>query len=104
MKKLTLTVESLQVETFETSDPAGARGTVRGNDTASNDTWCEAYGCVSTQLQIVCTCTVQPENSCDYSCQGTCNYENDTCSYLCEGYSYDAHCPTAPAYLGCRNV
>jgi hypothetical protein len=103
MSKLKLTVESLQVETFETSDLAGARGTVRGNDSMSNDTWCGAYGCDSTQLQIMCTCTVQPANTCDYTCQGTCNGYDDTCNSNCEGYTQDAHCPTAPGYLGCGN-
>src|SRR5215218_1460555 len=59
MSKLKLTVESLQVETFETSDEAGARGTVLANDSLSNDTWCGEWGCDSTQLQLICTCTVQ---------------------------------------------
>jgi len=102
MSKLKLTVESLRVETFETSDEAGTRGTVLANDSLSNDTWCGEWGCDSTQLQLICTCTVQPANTCDYTCQGTCNGYDDTCNSTCQGYTQDAHCPTAPGYLGCN--
>lgn len=104
MAKLRLSLDALAVETFETAEEASHRGTVRGNDESeSNDTWCGMYGCDSTQYQIMCTCTVQPANTCDYTCQGTCNGYDDTCNSGCAGYTQDAHCPTAPGYLGCGN-
>jgi hypothetical protein len=101
MAKIKLRIDALEVETFQTSGEAGTKGTVFGNDTLSHDTWCGAWGCDSTQLQIMCTCTVQPENTCDHSCAGTCNGVDDTCNWGCPGYTEDAHCPTNPGYQGC---
>ena len=101
MAKMKLRIDALEVETFPTSGEEGTKGTVLGNDSLSNDTWCGEYGCDSTQYQIMCTCTVQPYNTCDYSCAGTCNGYDDTCNSTCEGYTQDAHCPTNLGYQGC---
>jgi len=60
MRKLTLNVASLQVESFETADDDAPRGTVRANydgDSAGCTYWC------------TCTCTLEgwccPSRGCD---------------------------------------
>jgi len=106
MAKLRLTLDELQVETFPTTGGAAGRGTVRGQDSGTDDLYCQAgtwggNGCDSTQYQIMCGCTAGgPENgTCDVSCGATCMMD-ETCDYGC-GATYDAHCPTNPGYQGC---
>jgi hypothetical protein len=62
MKKLTLALDALEVEAFETL-PTGGRGTVAGqNAVAANCTAVEDYSCYED-------CTTRGE---DLSCQATC--------------------------------
>jgi len=62
MKKLTLDLDALEVEAFETL-PAGGRGTVAGRDAETgNCTGVENYSCYED-------CTTLGE---DLSCQPTC--------------------------------
>ena len=60
MRKLTLSVESLEVESFETDDAEARRGTVRAN---SGD---DSVGCT---YFCTCTCTLEggccPSRGCD---------------------------------------
>ncbi|MBV9107775.1 MAG: hypothetical protein JO306_00030 [Gemmatimonadetes bacterium] len=42
MKKLTLRLEALEVESFDTARENGSRGTVRGHDTRETE-WCSWY-------------------------------------------------------------
>jgi hypothetical protein len=89
MKKLTLQVESLVVESFDTSRmPAADRGTVRGRDS-----WTEPQ----EPDTIVATCGCPPPNtgascgaascqwSCDPGCTATCGAAtcNQTCPNTC---------------------
>jgi len=47
MRKLTLELDNLQVDTFETGGKNGRLGTVRGNDTIVTE-WCTGYpDCIS---------------------------------------------------------
>jgi hypothetical protein len=49
MSKLTLKVDELAVESFDTDDARGRPGTVKGHDTVETE-WCTGYpDCVSDQ-------------------------------------------------------
>ena len=100
MKKISLQLDSLLVESFETtSGLAGSRGTVRGHvsettchqrlcDCETNGMECETDGCNDT-LAATCpaSCTffcsqTCPVNTCAYSCEGTCGcptWQGETC-------------------------
>jgi hypothetical protein len=67
MKKLSLNVEALAVESFDTGDSPPVRGTVAANVTTGN--------------QIICECTYEV-GSCDYTCADTCA---NTCGGGCGG-------------------
>lgn len=69
MQKLTLNLDELYVESFETSRGLLERGTVRG---ASE----------STANQIICTCD-SDNGTCDASCQGGCGTQS--CGGTCGG-------------------
>jgi hypothetical protein len=64
MSKLTLKVENLAVESFDTGDEQRRRGTVRGHDTVETE-WCTGYPeCISKHCQTpydtcygTCGCT-----------------------------------------------
>jgi hypothetical protein len=74
MKKLTLHLEALSVESFDTTDGGEAEGTVVG----AQDT---AYGPSCADTCATCegaTCIA----SCEVTCNGTCGY---TCSMSCYG-------------------
>ena len=72
MNKLKLQLEDLSVESFDTTRPEKARGTVFGEQ-------CTCY--------TRCTCLGGP--TCNASCNGTCN---DTCNASCYGTCYEATC------------
>ncbi|MFL5539552.1 MAG: pinensin family lanthipeptide [Longimicrobiaceae bacterium] len=74
MKKIVLSLDALQVESFETAAGRPARGTVRGRDAvddevgaASNDISCE-------------TCQTCDDSQCD-----SCWFNTCTCHVLCNG-------------------
>lgn len=70
MGKLTLKVENLAVESFDTGDEQGRRGTVRGNDTVATE-WCTGYpDCISKFCQTKFD-----------TCYGTCG-----CTQNCPSY------------------
>ncbi len=112
MRKLTLELDSLAVETFETVTPPAARGTVQGMSDGylgcSQRTDCNAQtwdgpGCDSTQLQDLCTCSGgggANNTSCNNTCV-TCNLWDETCNAACAGFTADIYCPTNPGYQGC---
>ena len=90
MRKLTLNLESLSVQSFETTHAeAGARGTVMGRGVGVGviDVPRQTYpqGCPSP------LCVDTPLASCDGSCAGTCY---DSCNASCASclYSCDASC------------
>lgn len=82
-KKLTLALDQLAVESFDTGAASLSRGTVRGRDftlevtckPALCDTEGDTCGCTAGICPTVDGHTCQPP-SCYYSCPGTCG---DTC-------------------------
>lgn len=100
MKKLTLDLDTLRVETFETAGTGGdGRGTVQGNgvsDTTCNERLCgcptNGLDCGSRVTDCGCvsfTCLTACNQG---SCQETCMYScGPTCGYSCEG---TCGCPT----------
>jgi hypothetical protein len=84
MRKLTLDLEAVQVESFTTQAAAPARGTVDARQ--GRETWtCPP----ATQNTCVGTCGCQPTGytdcgTCDLSCNGTCfDLTCDTCQLTC---------------------
>jgi hypothetical protein len=88
MKKLSLQLDQLAVESFETSPPEPGRGTVLGN--APDD---GLYGGTfdSTCREIRCGCTYF-QGTCDLSCGG---------GLGCEPSADPQACPTVDGYPGC---
>lgn len=72
MRKLSLSLEDLQVESFATSAPARRTGTVKGNEWSLGDDACSGTGCVVTDAAGGCTVfwcgPAQSENSCKNTC------------------------------------
>lgn len=96
MKKLTLQLDELRVESFRISNQDVARGTVRGHDLTEVGCYTdEAANCGS--YGGTCEWPCWTYNSCGGSCntcQGTCNCSGVTCE------------PTAPDPVGtcCYNL
>ncbi len=91
MKKISLHLDALRVESFETTsvDPA-LRGTVKAYATDEGPA-CLTDGCGDTQgLTCGVSCNFDcsetcPANTCAYSCEGTCGcptWQGETCG-LC---------------------
>lgn len=75
MRKLTLEMDSLQVESFDTVGETGRRGTVLGNDTVETE-WCTGYPeCISRKCDT-------PNDTCYGSCGCThkCGQGTHNCS------------------------
>lgn len=80
MRKLTLALDALRVESFATGT-GGGRGTVRGNraDAAdgavirASDPWTCAGDPVSCGGSCDATCSRSCAETCDRSCDGTCH-------------------------------
>lgn len=100
-KKLTLNLEDLAVESFETTQPAGRRGTVRGLGGMS-DTTC---------FQDICTCPTGSgytchEPTCEASCDGNCGGSGypQTCVDTChpaDGCTGLSQCNSPLSYCVC---
>jgi hypothetical protein len=75
MRKLSLKLESLEVETFETAEPAGARGTVGGFGSHEGGT---TLPHTTTGNQIECHCSYDAPTCC-YTCGYDCNSGGDSC-------------------------
>jgi hypothetical protein len=77
MGKLTLKIDDLQVDSFETGDEHRRSGTVRGHDTVETE-WCTGYPeCISKpQCQT-------PRNTCYGTCGCTQNCESVNCTGNC---------------------
>jgi len=77
MKKLSLVLDALRVESFATTPEAAAvRGTIRAASETDGNTFC-GPSCELTQCLVV---------SCGSSCEGTCG---DSCHGTCIGTSCD---------------
>jgi hypothetical protein len=81
--KLTLNLEDLSVDSFDTTGPHKAKGTVFGEQ-------CTCY----TQ----CTCPGCP--TCDATCEASCA---NTCAYTCDDASCAGTCETCD-YFQCRTA
>ena len=94
MKKLTLDLDALTVDSFDVS-PADrdSRGTVKGHDSDENDTWAvwcrQPSGITQGQSCLIGTCGASCQ-TCGYSCGGTCS--NPTC------FGDSCVCWTSPPY------
>jgi hypothetical protein len=75
VRKLRLNLEELEVETFETDDARGARGTVLANEEYSwscptDETGCRTPGYASCEFTRCQWCTSKPQTcvaSCDFT-------------------------------------
>jgi hypothetical protein len=104
MKKMTLKVDDLQVESFATSIERTRSGTVAAHESlATDDIYChvDTHGgntCDTTCHQFACGCTYRG-GTCDVSCGGTCLNE-ETCNVDgCDFSNYN--CPTGVGRPGC---
>ena len=87
MKKLTLSLDSLEVQSFVTADNAPGRGTVRGEQ-CTCPTACTCPGCPTCPdtCQATCdgeTCGEFTCDSCGDSCMGTCEKTCQTMVCFC---------------------
>lgn len=99
--KLTLKLEDLAVDTFDTTAPRKARGTVFGGQ-CTCWTQCAQVTCPGCPTCYAATCETSPTD--DATCTGTCG---DTCPDTCAGCNYSDRCnsiqpcPTA-LYTACN--
>ncbi|HEU0300127.1 MAG TPA: hypothetical protein VFR37_11745 [Longimicrobium sp.] len=75
MRKLTLKLENLDVESFDTGGE-GRNGTVQGHDTIETE-WCTGYG------HPGCNVSKRGCQTPNYTCYGTCGC-SEGCSQQCE--------------------
>lgn len=88
MRKLTLDLDAIQVESFSTNAAAAGRGTVDARQ--GRETW---------------TCTAAPQFTCDATCPDTCantcncgsNVTCVSCMHTCDGTCWDPTCDTCMA-------
>ena len=76
MRKLSLKIDDLQVDSFQTGSGQGRKGTVNGFDTVETE-WCTGYGhpgCHVSKPQCQ-----TPNNT----CYGTCGCSNGCETYNC---------------------
>lgn len=78
MKKLSLDMDELQVESFPTHREDEIRGTVAGQNEPPYTQSCDG-SCVNTCISCVNTCL----NTCPNSCWNTCNTCYGTCDAWC---------------------
>ncbi|HEX6368108.1 MAG TPA: hypothetical protein VF006_04185 [Longimicrobium sp.] len=98
MPKLKLHLEDLSVESFDTTRPAKAKGTVFGEQCTCY-TQCTCPGCPTCANYNTCDATC-PNTCDDYSCAGSCggSCAGGSCGctedYTCQGCTmqYDATC------------
>lgn len=85
MKKLSLSLDALEVQSFSTSEGTAVRGTVR----AEQD--CTCYTCTCPDCH---TCAETCPQTCWESCNGTCQTEcgGPSCWETCEMTCYTGRC------------
>ena len=97
MRKLSLKLDDLAVESFQTQVEEGVQGTVRGNDSIY---LCETerdWICTNNPLSCDDTCNTADNNTCPtgdtcyQTCQNSCNGTCDTCFGTC----IDGSCPNS---------
>jgi hypothetical protein len=92
MQKMKLQLEDLTIESFATTAPAKARGTVFGEQCTCY-TQCTCPGCPTCDASCNGTCAASCNGTCDASCGGgcgtwdySCDCTNDSCVYTCPGW------------------
>ncbi|MFL5386048.1 MAG: hypothetical protein ACJ8GN_26330 [Longimicrobiaceae bacterium] len=98
-KKLSLELEALAVDSFETSAAAGGRGTVHGRDGDPEPTPpeyeadCTCYdSCLCPTNAYYCATVMATVISCDYTANGSCLYDTGATRVTCGGISCN-RCP-----------
>ena len=88
MRKLSLSLDALEVQSFATADGAPGRGTVRAEEQPCTcPTACTCPGCPTCDETCPETCW----NTCDDVTCGSCFSCNDTCGKTCQ----TMRCPCA---------
>lgn len=100
MRKLSLDLNALKVESFDPLPVSGERGTVVGRvdgDPAAGDTLgaYEAYADTNDPCDYALAKTYRIERTCDYACS---NQVTCTCSHTptCRGYRTCTYCVAEP--------
>ena len=104
MKKLTLRLDDLRVDTFQTTAPQKEKGTVFGEQ-CTCETACTCPGCPTCAASCNGTCDASCNGSCDASCYGTCGDLTcgDTCYQTCRPCTWYASCdPSNGIYDPCE--
>ncbi|HEX6369093.1 MAG TPA: hypothetical protein VF006_09170 [Longimicrobium sp.] len=97
--KLTLKLEDLSVDSFDTTTPQQAKGTVFGEQ-CTCQTVCTCPGCPTCDASCNGTCfEASCGGSCEYSCAFTC--EGDTCDYATCDPDY---CWMSQKYTNCNHI
>ncbi|HEX6373893.1 MAG TPA: hypothetical protein VF006_33500 [Longimicrobium sp.] len=98
MKMLKLRLDDLRIDSFDTTVPQKAKGTVFGEQCTCY-TQCTCPGCPTCYASCNGTCDASCNGTCgascgatcDYSCGGTCDYtcncSDYSCDYTCDGYA-----------------
>jgi hypothetical protein len=99
--KLTLNLEQLTVDSFDTSTTPAKRGTVFGEQCTCY-TQCTCPGCPTCANYNTCdaTCGATCANTCDdYTCAASCN---GTCGASCDcTQNYTCYCPPSCNQTAC---
>lgn len=95
MRKIQLQLESLVVESFHTTAPAQAQGTVVGHQFETRG-GC-SFSCPESCIQTACTCpdftcAESCNGSCLISCGGTCLNSCGCATLMCPLDTYEATC------------
>jgi hypothetical protein len=96
--KLSLKLEDLSVDSFDTTLPQKVKGTVFGEQCTCY-TQCTCPGCPTCDASCNNTCATCGENTCAQTCEDTCNNDNtcNLCAYppTCQqtNCGYELCCP-----------
>ena len=104
-RKLMLKLEDLSVDSFDTTTPQKAKGTVFGEQCTCY-TNCTCPGCPTCDASCNGTCDASCNGTCDASCNGTCNCPSgNTCDWSCQDCSWGYTCsPCTALQTNCNQV
>jgi hypothetical protein len=85
MKKLTLRLEDLRIDSFSTTPVRREKGTVYGEQCTCH-TACTCPGCPTCDASCNGTCDASCNGTCGATCAGTCAA---SCDFNCGGPTYD---------------
>lgn len=92
MKKLTLNPESLEVQSFSTSEDVRGRGTVQGEQLCTCPTNCTCPGCPSCAETCPATCPYTCDDASCGTCIGDPSCGGASCWDTCERTCYTGRC------------